>query len=192
MRRFIGIAAALIGVGLMASPVAAQTVTTTTIPGSSSTTLAPKTTIPGGITVDGALTLTPATTPVAPGVKVAVSAAGVTPGSATMHLVSATNVGGLQLGTVTVPATGMLTANITIPTDAAAGTWYVRVVDAGAKVFATSITVNGGVTTGTPTTTVAVPGALPNNGPLATFPMIVGAAMIGFAGFVFSQRTRRA
>lgn len=191
MRRFIGIAAALIGVGLITSPVAAQTVTTTTIPGASTTTAPTQNTIPGGISVDGALTATPATTPVVAGTKVSVSGSGVTPGAATLHLVSSAKVGGLQLGTVTVPATGILTAEITIPSDATAGTWYVRAVDAGAKVFAVSVNVSAGGNTGATTTTVATPGALPNNGPMATFPMIIGAALIGFAGLVFAQRTRR-
>lgn len=190
MRRIITTLAVLLGIGVLATPVAAQTTpTTTTIVGATTTTVATSVTIPGGLTVNGALTIVPASTPVVAGTKVAVTGSGVTPGTASLNLVSASNTSGIALGTASVSAAGVLSAEITVPANAAEGTWYVRAIDGSSKLFAGQLVIGGNATT---TTVVKTPGALPNNGPLATLPMIVGAAVLGFAGIFFARRTRNA
>ncbi len=191
MRRIIAIAAALLGIGYFAAPVAAQTIpTTTTIPGGSTTTVAPKSTIPGGIVVDGPLTLSPASG-VTPGSKVTVSATGLKPGAFTLHLISQSNPSGIVLGTATVPASGSITTEVVIPANTAAGTWFIRGYDETPKFYASSFSVTA-ATGATTTTVAATPGALPNNGPLATLPMIVAAVVVGFGGLVMARRTNRA
>jgi len=186
MRRIITTLAVLLGIGVIAAPAGAQTTPTTP----TTTTVATQTTIPGGMPVDGKLTIASAADQIIVGSKVSVTGTGVTAGTATLHLVSATNVTGIALGNATVSAAGMLSAEITIPATATPGEWFVRAIDGSAKVFASAITITDG--SATPTTVVAAPEALPNNGPLATLPVILGAVVIGFAGMVFAQRTRKA
>jgi hypothetical protein len=188
MRRIITSLAVLLGIGVLAAPAAAQTTPPTTTP---PTTAAPVTTIPGGMPVSGTLTITPATQQVVAGSKVSVTGTAVTPGTATLHLLSASNTTGIALGTATVSAAGMLSAEITIPAEATAGVWFVRAIDGGAKVFAGELTI-GSADAGVTTTVAPTPDALPNNGPLASLPVIIGAAIIGFVAMVFAPRKRKA
>ena len=208
MRRIIATLAVLFGVAAFAGSASAQTTPTTTTPSATTT----ATTVPGGTTttqvastlpgpngvgvkLDGVLTFTPTSTVAAGGV-ITVNGTGLSAGVANFTLVSDANPAGVALGsTVTVGADGVLNTQVTIPAETVAGTYYVRVIDATVRIFGGEVTVgSSGATTVAGATTVVgattAPGALPFNGPLATLPVILGAALIGFAGVAIAQRSR--
>jgi hypothetical protein len=207
MRRIIATFAVLFGVAAFAGSASAQTTTPTTTPTSSATTVPGSTsttpvanTLPGpngvGVKLDGALTFSPSSAVAAGGV-VTVNGTGLSVGVANFTLVSSANPAGVALGaTVTVGADGVLNTQVTIPADTVSGTYYVRVIDATVRIFGGEVTVGAGVSPSVDAgaTTVAgattAPGALPFNGPLATLPVILGAALIGFAGVAIAQRSR--
>jgi hypothetical protein len=196
MRRIIATFAVLLGVAAFAGTASAQTTTPTTTAPTSATTV-PASTLPGpngvGVKLDGPLTFSIPT--VAPGGTVKVNGTGLAAGSARLALVSNANPAGVVIGDVTVGADGVLSGDATIPADTVAGTYYIRAIDASVKIFGGEITVAASTAT-TGATTVpgatTAPGDLPFNGPLATLPVILGAVLIGFAGFAIAQRSRTA
>jgi hypothetical protein len=197
MRRIIATFAVLLGVAAFAGTASAQTTTPTTTAPTSATTV-PASTLPGpngvGVKLDGPLTFSTPT--VAPGGTVKVNGTGLAAGSARLALVSSANPAGVVIGDVTVGADGVLSGDATIPADTVAGAYYIRAIDASVKIFGGAITVAADTTATTGGTTVpgatTAPGDLPFNGPLATLPVILGAVLIGFAGFAIAQRSRTA
>ena len=198
MRRIIATFAVLLGIAAFAGTASAQTPPTTTAPASTATTV-PASTLPGpngvGVKLDGPLTFTPSST-VAPGGTLKANGTGLAAGSARLALVSSANPAGVVLGDITVGADGVLSGDVTIPADTTPGTYYIRAIDASVKIFGGEITVAADSTATTVADTApgatTTPGDLPFNGPLATLPVILGAVLIGFAGFAIAQRSRTA